>query len=66
MKRTGFLRSRIAQIPPEVRVVDPTGLFCDQRHCFATRNGAALYFDDHHPSVAGANIVAEAVLRKMD
>jgi peptidoglycan/LPS O-acetylase OafA/YrhL len=66
MDRTEFVRSRMAHIPPEVLVVDPTGLFCDQRRCFATRNGAALYFDDHHPSVTGADMVAEAVLRKMD
>jgi peptidoglycan/LPS O-acetylase OafA/YrhL len=66
LKRTEFLRSRVAQIPPEVRVIDPSNLFCDKRICFATKNGVALYFDDHHPSLSGARMVAQSVVKAMN
>lgn len=65
MKRTSYLRSRIAELPPEVHIVDPADLLCDELLCFATKNSEALYFDDHHLSLAGSRIVAEAVVKGM-
>jgi peptidoglycan/LPS O-acetylase OafA/YrhL len=62
-ERTGFVRARLHEIPPGVKVIDPANLFCDVSECLAVISGTALYFDDHHMSVAGATIVAREVLR---
>lgn len=66
MRKSKYLRSHIAELPPEVHIVDPSDLLCDDRFCFATRNGEVLYFDDHHLSLAGTKIVADAVVRKIN
>ncbi|WP_129790555.1 acyltransferase family protein [Sphingosinicella sp. CPCC 101087] len=41
--------------------VDPSDILCDARSCEIIRNGAPLYFDSHHLSVAGATLVVAAV-----
>jgi peptidoglycan/LPS O-acetylase OafA/YrhL len=37
--------------------LDPTNSFCNSISCFATREGVALYFDAHHMSVLGADLL---------
>ncbi|MCF1711072.1 hypothetical protein L0V05_19875, partial [Tabrizicola sp. J26] len=43
-------------------VLDTTPLVCDDTTCFAGKDGLSFYFDSHHMSVAGAGIVAKAIL----
>ncbi len=38
--------------------VDPATGFCGPSRCFAGKNGEAWYFDDDHPSLAGAGLIA--------
>lgn len=63
MERTGCMRSRIAQIPSEVRVVGPTGLFRSECHRVATDTENAVF---RPPSSIRDRwrIVAEAVARE--
>jgi peptidoglycan/LPS O-acetylase OafA/YrhL len=61
-RRRAFVMSRLSEIPPEVRVVDPSIWLCDGAACAATKAGKALYFDDNHLSVEGARVVARKVL----
>ncbi len=41
---------------------DTTPLFCDDVDCYAGRDGVSFYFDDDHPSVAGAQMIADAMM----
>jgi peptidoglycan/LPS O-acetylase OafA/YrhL len=59
--RRTSVTGRLSDIPHEVVVIDPADVFCDLKSCHATRDGKALYFDDHHISLAGAELVAEQV-----
>jgi peptidoglycan/LPS O-acetylase OafA/YrhL len=43
-----------AKYPGNVHLLNPQDVFCDKRSCFAVKNGIPFYFDDDHPSVAGA------------
>ncbi len=54
--------SLLKELPVEVKVVDPANLFCDKRDCYVVKDGIALYFDDDHMSVRGAEMVAKEVL----
>ena len=36
--------------------------FCDGVQCFAVMGGDAMYFDDNHPSVAGAHRLARLLV----
>ncbi len=45
-----------------VRVVSQDA-FCDGVQCFAVMDGDAMYFDDNHPSVAGAQRLARLLVR---
>ena len=63
--RRAWVSERLKELPPAVEVVDPAAFFCNDRTCFASRDGAALYFDDDHMSLAGAGIVADAILKRM-
>jgi len=40
-----------------VTVVDPLDAMCGPEHCDIVRSGAPLYFDSHHLSMAGAELV---------
>jgi peptidoglycan/LPS O-acetylase OafA/YrhL len=62
--RAAFVASRLRELPPEVRIVDPARLVCGERQCHAVRDGVALYFDDHHLSLAGARLVADEVIAR--
>jgi peptidoglycan/LPS O-acetylase OafA/YrhL len=37
--------------------VDPAALLCDRDRCAIVKDGRPLYFDYHHPSVAGAALI---------
>jgi peptidoglycan/LPS O-acetylase OafA/YrhL len=48
-----------------VRVFDPLALLCDDRWCAVDRPGMLLYYDSHHLSVRGAEMVIGAALPSM-
>lgn len=45
---------RNTDFPENVILIDPIKHFCDEKTCYALRNGTPLYFDDDHPSLEGA------------
>jgi peptidoglycan/LPS O-acetylase OafA/YrhL len=63
--RNAYVRQRLHEIPAGVVIVDPADLFCDESVCYAAQGDLAYYFDDDHMSVAGAGIVADAILRSL-
>ena len=64
--RNAYVHDRLRQIPASVKIIDPANLFCDETSCYATRNGASLYFDDDHMSVVGASFIARHLLEVID
>jgi peptidoglycan/LPS O-acetylase OafA/YrhL len=65
IERTAFLRQHLREIPAGVTIVDPADLFCDATVCYAGQHSISYYFDDDHMSVAGAGIVADAILSRL-
>jgi peptidoglycan/LPS O-acetylase OafA/YrhL len=43
-----------AKYPKNVHLLRSQDVFCDEKMCFAVRDGIPLYYDDNHPSVLGA------------
>jgi hypothetical protein len=41
--------------------VNPLSFFCDAEYCSALKNGKALYIDDDHPSLYGAELIVESM-----
>jgi hypothetical protein len=66
MRSSAFVQSRIADLPREAIIIDPTNLFCTNTECAAVIAGKALYFDKHHMSVAGSLIVATEIMKRAD
>lgn len=62
-QRSAFVMAHLADLPTRVRIIDPTGLFCDEKLCLAARGGQSYYFDDDHLSVVGADLVVQEVLK---
>ncbi len=59
--RRGYALRRQDELPAGVLQVDPTGLFCDADHCYASSRGIAYYFDHNHLSATGASLLASLV-----
>ena len=53
--------SRVATANPGTVLYDPLPFLCDQANCPDARNGAYLYSDPHHLSVAGALMLASSL-----
>jgi hypothetical protein len=47
--------------PENVHLLKSKDVFCDEKNCFAVRDGSPLYFDDNHPSIIGANLLVDLV-----
>ncbi len=60
-ERRAFMLQHQQEVPAGVLQVDPTGLFCDARNCFASRDGVAYYFDHNHLSATGARLLSTLV-----
>ncbi|GGL80629.1 acyltransferase family protein [Wenxinia marina] len=58
------VREVLEGVPPTVQVVDLADAFCDPADCYAAKGGAALFFDSHHMSLAGADLAAELILSR--
>jgi len=48
-----------------VVVLDPVNVFCDEKHCYAIRNGKLLYRDDDHLSPDGVFELAKFLIGKI-
>jgi peptidoglycan/LPS O-acetylase OafA/YrhL len=46
-------------------VIDPMPLYCRGAVCDVRRNGAYLYFDDGHLTLAGSRILAQTILARL-
>jgi len=53
------------QYPDNVIFIEPAEEFCNEVNCFATLNGQALYFDDIHPSIIGAQLLIKPILENI-
>ena len=40
----------------------PSSVFCEEEYCSAIKNGKALYFDDNHPSLYGAELILKTTI----
>jgi len=65
-RRSAWVQARLAELPANVKVIDPAATFCTARSCLAVQDGVARYFDDDHMSVSGARIVADQVLQTIE
>lgn len=65
-ERKVYFETNRDRIPSSLKIFDPTPLFCDDTTCAAGRDGQAYYFDHHHLSLAGADLVARALLPHLD
>jgi len=45
--------------PNNVTFIKPLDAFCDVDFCYAVKDGVPYYFDDDHPSVAGATALVD-------
>jgi peptidoglycan/LPS O-acetylase OafA/YrhL len=43
--------------PKGLRYINPIDTLCDAQNCAIVRGGVPLYYDYHHPSVAGASLI---------
>jgi peptidoglycan/LPS O-acetylase OafA/YrhL len=60
--RQGTYRRVVARLQrehPRLAVFDPLPLLCDERWCYAKRNGVLMYAGDNHLSADGSRIVSE-------
>lgn len=65
-ERMAYVYSRLSDIPKTVQIVDPAKALCDSKFCYAGANQKGWYFDDDHLSIAGAQIVATEVVKKLE
>ncbi len=63
-KRNSYVYDRLDEIPEDVRIIDPIGIFCDSELCDGSDLNGYLYFDDDHVSVYGASKIARMILSK--
>ncbi|MDC0010734.1 acyltransferase [Porticoccaceae bacterium] len=54
----------LAMLSEKVLVVDPADLFCDTYSCLVVKDSRALYFDNNHMSLSGADLVAQEIMGK--
>ena len=47
---------------PSVRVFDAAARLCDERYCWAEKNGTLLYRDANHLSLDGSRYLAEELV----
>lgn len=48
-----------ADYPANVHLINPKDVFCDNKNCYAVKDGIPLYFDDDHPSLLAADKLVE-------
>ena len=60
-KRNSFILKKLNTLPYGKRLIaiKPTQVYCTNLYCRAMLNNQALYFDDDHPSIAGARLLSQ-------
>jgi len=64
--RAGEYRKRIRQVSkkyPNIHILDPKDLYCDNSYCYAVRDGKMLYADDDHHSIDGSVMQAKYFIK---
>ncbi|MBT1064840.1 acyltransferase [Bowmanella sp. Y26] len=58
-----ILLEKMNSLPFSERLIaiDPSEIFCDAIYCSAAMNGNVLYFDDNHPSLYAASLIARKI-----
>ncbi len=68
LKRSRISRAKIyatAQRHKEIYLLDPKAIYCDDKFCYAAKDGKMLYADDDHHSVDGSMVQAQFFERKI-
>ena len=62
-KRNEFILDKLDSLEygEKLHAIKPLKIFCDEVYCQAVKNGKALYFDDNHPSISGAELLIESI-----
>lgn len=65
-RRNAFIRAAIDRLDrrPGVDVIDPADAVCNSNRCASLIDGASMYFDDNHLSVAGARRFIDMEVRR--
>jgi peptidoglycan/LPS O-acetylase OafA/YrhL len=60
-RRNHFILNRLDSLPynQDLRAIKPAAVFCDQTHCTSVLNGQALYRDDDHLTIYGADLIIQ-------
>jgi len=64
--RAGQYRNKVENIGkkyPDITILDPKGLYCDDKYCYAIKDGKMLYADDDHHSIDGSIIQAKYLMK---
>lgn len=56
----------LKELSNDIKVYDPSDIFCDTQDCYVIKDGNALFFDDDHMSLEGAAMVAKAVVKLIE
>jgi peptidoglycan/LPS O-acetylase OafA/YrhL len=64
--RNKFILQQLDTMPhnPGLLRVSPLPVFCNSEYCSAVKGNKSLYFDDDHPSLYGAGLLADYVLEQ--
>jgi len=57
--------NKISKKYPNIIVLDPKNLYCDNNYCYAIKNGKMLYADDDHHSINGSIMQAKFFEKKV-
>ena len=66
LKSSMTVRSAVGLLPSSILVIDPFDSFCDATYCYGALEGQGLFFDRHHMSLKGADLVVQQILSEME
>ena len=64
--RNSYVFDKLGDIPKQVKLVNPTEIFCDSEYCYGSDTKGYLYFDDDHVSLHGASVIVEKGIFKAE
>jgi hypothetical protein len=64
LKRNEFILNYFSntKYSSNVKFIEPSRYNCDEKYCWAVKQGTPLYFDDDHLSVLGALPIAKEIV----
>lgn len=65
-RRNMFILQHLDAMPARTDVlrISPLSVFCNEVYCSAVKHNTSLYFDDDHPSLFGAGLLADYVIER--